>query len=198
MNRRNLLTAGALMVPVALLQSCGWVNSVIGGVTPTTQQIQQGEADVQLIDQALLALESFAGTLLGTTSATVTRYASYLNQAAAVATTIIAAGANATGPMIQKWETYLNAAVGALSAGLNAVPSTDPVLATIKVALSAAAALLPTIEAAFNILVPAQPTAAMMADHEFGQRALASMRLAAAMSAEDARKVLAGVLAAPR
>ncbi len=189
MNRRNLLRTTALL-PISLLPGCGLYTAVTGGATPTSAQVQQAESDVQLIDQALVALESLAGKILGTTSPTLARYANYLNQAAAVATALITAGGSATAGQVQSWEVYVNAGVGALSAALSALNSTDPVIATISTALAAAAALLPTIEAAFNIFAPSPP-AAMAADHRAGMR----LRASAAMSPEQARRVLAGVLA---
>jgi hypothetical protein len=193
MNRRNLLKTAALMVPVGLFAAaCG----LFGGTTPPTPaQIAQGEADVQLVDQALVALEQLGGKVLGTSDSTLSRYAGYITQAGTVATAIIAAGGAATTSQLQTWETYVNAGIGALSTALGVIGAANPLVATISGALAAASVLLPVIETAFNVfLTPTPVPAVVAADHAAGLR----FATGAQMTPEQARQVLGGVLAMRR
>ena len=88
-----------------------------------------------------------------------------------------------------------NAGIGALSTALGVIGAANPLVATISAALAAASVLLPVIETAFNIFLPATPAPVLAADHRAGRAAAVRFAAEMPMTPARARQVLAGILA---
>lgn len=142
LSRRALLATTAL-VPAAALVACAG--------TTVPQALQQAAQDVLLIDNAFVAILPDLGPLLSASTLAIVQQAVTGIQSVAAAITGATTIASAQ-PLVIQLESDINAIVGAV-AGLN-LPG------TIGQVITAASILLPVIEVALNMILPA-PTPAM-------------------------------------
>lgn len=144
MNRRQFLSAGSALVGAAALAACATtLNPHPGPITPAS--VAQ---DVTLISSAFAAvvpqLSAVPGVTPAVTQAVNNAVADLQAVAGAIATADTAAAAK---PLVVRVEANVNAVVAVL-AGL-------PLPAPISSVLHAASILLPIIETAVGIIVPA-------------------------------------------
>jgi hypothetical protein len=148
--RRNLLgssilTGGALLAVTTGLAACtaAQVNNAL---------VQAG-TDAKLIGNGLLSVLPQLATVAGITPATLAAVQAAVTGIQTAATAIAAASsASAALPAVQSLEADFNAIIGALAS----VPLIPPPIST---ALQAASILLPIIEAAVGLVLPAQAVA---------------------------------------
>lgn len=147
-----MLTRRELMNRTALAGVFGTVG--LAGCTPTqiATALQQAAADATTIATSLKTnVLPIVATLAGLSPASITKITTAITDMQSVAAAISgASSASAAQPSVQQLEADFSAVIGAL-AGL-------PLPAPIPVILSAAAVLVPGIEAAVGLLIP--PSAA--------------------------------------
>jgi hypothetical protein len=150
MNRRTLL-ANSSIVAIGLT-----AVGIVGCAGLTTNQVlSQAAADANAIAQGLKNILPQIGALAGVSPATVATVGQAIADIQTVAAAITGATtAGAAQPSVVQLETDLNAIVAAL-ASLTVIPP------PISTALMAASILLPLIETAVGMVVPAQASLAM-------------------------------------